>query len=91
MGFPVLQPVDAQGKFTEEVPWAGVFVKDADKDILRDLKDRKILYKSQKYTHTYSSAGVPHTLLYYGRSSWFIKTTAIRDRLLEVNNAINAS
>lgn len=87
---PVIQPVDAEGKFTEEVkPWAGLFVKDADKSILKDLKERNILYKSQKYKHTYPFCWRCDTpLLYYGRSSWFIKTTAIRDRLLEENKKV---
>jgi isoleucyl-tRNA synthetase len=90
-GFPVLQPVDAQGKFTEEVsPWAGMFVKDADKGILEDLKNRNILYKTQKYEHSYPFCWRCDTpLLYYGRSSWFIKTTAIREKLLEINKGIN--
>ncbi len=90
-GLPVIQPVDAQGKFTEKVsPWAGMFVKDADKGIIKDLKSRNILYKSQKYKHSYPFCWRCDTpLLYYGRSSWFIKTTAIRERLLEINKGIN--
>lgn len=89
-GLPVLQPVDAQGKFTAEVaPWAGMFVKDADKGITRDLKQRNLLYKSQKHLHSYPFCWRCDTpLLYYGRSSWFIKTTAIRDELLEINKKI---
>ncbi|MDI3481783.1 MAG: isoleucyl-tRNA synthetase [Tepidanaerobacteraceae bacterium] len=89
-GLPVLQPVDAQGKFTAEVrPWAGMFVKDADKSIIKDLRQRNLLYKSQKYLHSYPFCWRCDTpLLYYGRSSWFIKTTAIRDRLLEINKKI---
>jgi len=88
---PVIQPVDAQGKFTEKVsPWAGVFVKEADKGILKDLKNRNILYKLQKYKHTYPFCWRCDTpLLYYGRSSWFIKTTAVREKLLEINKGIN--
>ncbi len=88
---PVIQPVDAQGKFTEKVsPWSGVFVKDADKGIMKDLKDRSILYKAERYKHTYPFCWRCDTpLLYYGRSSWFIKTTAIRDKLLEINKGIN--
>ncbi len=90
-GFPVLQPVDAQGKFTEEVsPWEGMFVKDADKGILEDLKNRDILYKTEKYKHSYPFCWRCDTpLLYYGRSSWFIKTTAAREKLLEINKGIN--
>jgi len=88
---PVLQPVDAEGKFTEEVaPWKGIFVKEADKGILKDLKNRSILYKAERYKHTYPFCWRCDTpLLYYGRSSWFIKTTAIRDQLLEINKGIH--
>lgn len=89
-GLPIIQPVDEEGKFTSEVePWANIFVKDADKGIINNLKDRNILYKSGKIKHSYPFCWRCHTpLLYYGRSSWFIKTTAIRDRLLEVNRQV---
>lgn len=89
-GLPVLQPVDEEGKFTEEVqPWAGMFVKDADKSLIEDLQERNILYKKERITHTYPFCWRCHTpLLYYGRKSWFIKTTAIRDRLLEINKQV---
>lgn len=90
-GLPTLQPVDTQGRFTEEVvPWAGIFVKDADKGIIKDLKNRNILYKAEKYKHSYPFCWRCDTpLLYYGRSSWFIETTAIRERLIEINKEIN--
>jgi isoleucyl-tRNA synthetase len=88
---PVLQPVDKAGAFTAEVtPWAGQFVKDADKSIIIDLKKRGILYRSEPFTHSY-----PHCwrckspLLYYARKSWYIKTTAIKDRLIANNKKIN--
>lgn len=90
-GLPTLQPVDTQGRFTEEVaPWKGIFVKDADKGIIKDLKNRSILYKVEKYKHSYPFCWRCDTpLLYYGRSSWFIETTAIKERLIEINNGIN--
>lgn len=90
-GLPTLQPVDTQGRFTEEiVPWAGIFVKDADKGIIKDLKNRNILYKVEKYKHSYPFCWRCDTpLLYYGRSSWFIETTAIKERLIEINKEIN--
>ncbi len=88
---PVVHPVDKSGKFVAEVePWAGTFVKDADVDIIVDLKHRGLLYRSEKITHSY-----PHCwrckspLLYYARKSWYIKTTAIKDKLIENNNKIN--
>ncbi|HPI71807.1 MAG TPA: isoleucine--tRNA ligase [bacterium] len=87
---PFLQPVDKAGAFTAEVtPWAGQFVKDADKSIIIDLKKRGVLNRSEPYLHSY-----PHCwrckspLLYYGRKSWYIKTTAIKDRLIANNKKI---
>lgn len=89
-GLPVFQPVNVQGEFTEKVTnWAGVFVKDADRDIIKDLKQRKLLYKAEEYLHSYPFCWRCDTpLLYYGRKSWFIKTTAVKDRLLEINEKI---
>ncbi|MFQ6112766.1 MAG: isoleucine--tRNA ligase, partial [bacterium] len=87
---PVLQPVDKSGKFTEEVThFKNKFVKAADSEILSDLKDRGLLYKSETYLHSY-----PHCwrcsspLLYYAKKSWFIRTTAMKDRLINNNNKI---
>ena len=88
---PVVQLVDTEGKFTPEVePWAGQFVKDADLQIIDNLQERGLLLKSEMYTHNYPfcwRCDMP--LLYYARSAWFIRTTAIKDKLLEKNNAIN--
>ncbi|NOZ57924.1 MAG: isoleucine--tRNA ligase [Calditrichaeota bacterium] len=89
-GLPVLQPVNESGKFTEEVtPWAGKFVKDADPEIIEDLKSRGLLFRAEKYRHSY-----PHCwrckspLLYYARKSWYIRTTAYKDKLVENNKKI---
>jgi len=88
---PVLNPVNKSGKFIDAVTkWAGTFVKDADVDIIVDLKYRGLLYRSEKITHSY-----PHCwrclspLLYYARKSWYIKTTSFKDKLIENNNKIN--
>ncbi|MFN0151767.1 MAG: isoleucine--tRNA ligase [bacterium] len=90
-GLPTLQPVDLSGKFTDAVtPWAGRFVKDADADILRDLKTRGLLFKRDTLVHSY-----PHCwrcespLLYFAKTSWFVKTTAYQDALIRENNSIN--
>ena len=87
---PVLMTVLPDGTFIPEVtPWRGVFVKDADKMIIADLRARGLLYKSEAYTHTYPfcwRCGTP--LLYYARESWYIRTSAYRDRLVELNNTI---
>jgi isoleucyl-tRNA synthetase len=88
---PVLMTVLPDGTFIPEVkPWRGVFVKDADPFIIEDLQARGLLFKSEAYTHTYPfcwRCGTP--LLYYARESWYIRTSAHRDRLVELNNTIN--
>ncbi len=88
---PVLMTVLPDGTFIAEVtPWRGVFVKDADPQIIKDLDSRGLLFRTEKYTHTYPFCWRCHTpLLYYARDSWFIRTSAHRDRLVELNNTIN--
>ncbi|MFO7660765.1 MAG: isoleucine--tRNA ligase [Candidatus Cloacimonadaceae bacterium] len=88
---PFVQPVDGEGKFTDVVTtWAGQFVKAADKDIIRDLKEREILYKREQVKHSY-----PHCwrctspLIYYARESWYIRTTQFKQQLLEQNRQID--
>jgi len=90
-GLPVIQLVDTEGKFVPEAkPYAGMFVKDADPKIIEDLEKRGLLFKVEDYTHDYPFCWRCDTpLLYYARSSWFIKTTAIKDKLIEKNNEIN--
>jgi isoleucyl-tRNA synthetase len=88
---PVLMTVLPDGTFVPEVtPWRGVFVKEADPHITEDLHARGLLFRSGTYTHTYPfcwRCGTP--LLYYARESWYIRTSAYRDRLVELNNTIN--
>jgi isoleucyl-tRNA synthetase len=90
-GLPVVQPVDVKGEFTSEVtPWKGMFVKDADESIMEDLKRRKILYDRDQYSHTYPFCWrCDSPLIYYARRSWYIRTTAYKDKLLENNKKIN--
>ena len=90
-GLPVLQPIDKSGRFTDEVTaWKGVFVKDADPQIIEHLKQHGQLYRAAKYTHSY-----PHCwrckspLLYYAKKSWYIRTSEYRDRLVKLNEAVN--
>lgn len=89
-GLPVIQPVDERGLFTEEVgEWTGMFVKEADPKIIEYLKEAGSLYKVSDYTHTYPFCWRCDTpLLYYARGAWFIKTTAVKDKLLENNRKI---
>jgi isoleucyl-tRNA synthetase len=86
-GLPVLQTVETDGTFAPEVtPWAGQFVKDADASIQEDLRQRGLLYKAETHEHSYPFCWrCDSPLLYYARQSWFIRTSAFRDRLVALN------
>ncbi|TLU86153.1 MAG: isoleucine--tRNA ligase [Chlorobium sp.] len=88
---PMLQPVARNGCFTSEVSdYEGVFFKDADPDIIRRLKEAGKIYRKETITHTYPFSwryDVP--VIYYARESWYIRTTAIADRMVELNKTIN--
>ncbi len=88
---PLRQPVDKEGKFTEEItPWAGLFVKEADPQIVRYLKEQGSLFLKERMTHSYPHCWRCSTpLLYYARKSWYIKTTAYKDRMIAANKKIN--
>ena len=88
---PVLMTVLPDGTFIPEVkPWRGVFIKDADPQIIEDLRARGLLFRTEGYTHTYPFCWRCHTpLMYYARNSWYIRTSQFRDRLVELNNTIN--
>ncbi|MBI9071629.1 MAG: isoleucine--tRNA ligase [Melioribacteraceae bacterium] len=89
---PFLQPVTRGGLFTEEITdHKGKFVKDADNDIIYQLKQMKQLYRKETITHSYPFSwrfdDVP--VIYYARESWFIRTTSVADRMVELNKTIN--
>jgi isoleucyl-tRNA synthetase len=88
---PVRHVVDLQGRFRPEVePFAGLFVKKADPKIIEDLQTRGLMYRAETIRHTYPfcwRCGNP--LIYYAVTSWFIKTTAVKDQMIRNNNAIN--
>ncbi|MBI5953863.1 MAG: isoleucine--tRNA ligase [Chloroflexi bacterium] len=88
---PILLTVQPDGAFIPEItPWRGIFVKDADPQIIKDLESRGLMYRSEKYTHTYPFCWRCNTpLLYYARESWYIRTSSRRDRLVELNKTIN--
>jgi isoleucyl-tRNA synthetase len=88
---PVLMTVGPDGGFLPQItPWRGVFVKDADPSIIEDLQVRGLLFRSEKYTHTYPFCWRCDTpLIYYARDSWYIRTSQFKDRLVELNNRIN--
>lgn len=88
---PFVQLVNEQGEFVESVtPWKGMFVKEADPLIIKDLQSRGLVYKIMDYEHSYPFCWRCDTpLLYYARDTWFVKMTALRDKLLKNNNSIN--
>jgi isoleucyl-tRNA synthetase len=91
-GWPVFKPIDGEGRFTEEAPAfvRGRFFKEADPLITEDLRARGLLLAAGTIRHTYPlcwRCGTP--LIYFARTSWYIRTTAVKDRLLEVNEQVN--
>ena len=87
---PFVQLVDGKGNMTGETPYAGLFVKKADPEVLKDLDKAGLLFDAPKFEHEYPHCwrcGTP--LIYYARESWFIKMTDVRDDLIANNNTIN--
>ena len=89
-GLPFVNLVDTQGKFIAETAWAGTFIKDADPMILKDLKERGLLFAAVPFAHDYPFCWRCDTpLMYYARPTWFIKMTALRDELVANNRSVN--
>lgn len=87
---PFVQLVDGSGHMTEDTPFAGLFVKDADPEVLKDLDRRGLLFDAPKFEHSYPFCWRCDTpLIYYARESWFIQMTAVKDDLIRNNNTIN--
>ncbi len=86
-GLPVVNPVGRDGRFVAGTPLVGgVFFKDADAALIDDLRSRGVLWRAEDYTHSYPHCWRCHTpLIYYPLPSWYIRTTAIADRLLAEN------
>lgn len=87
---PFVQLVDAKGEMTKETHWPGVFCKDADPEILRELRENGLLYSAPVFEHSYPHCwrcGTP--LIYYARDSWFIEMSAVKEDLIRNNNTIN--
>ncbi len=89
-GLPFVQFVNGKGEMTEETPYAGMWVKDADNKVLVDLDNAGLLFDAPKFEHEY-----PHCwrcdrpLIYYARDTWFIKMSAVKDKLVKNNNTVN--
>ncbi len=90
-GLTVVNPVRLDGTYDERIgPYAGRFVKDADRDLVEDLRARGRLLRAEDYEHAYPHCwrcGTP--LLYYAKPSWYIATSKIRDRLLAANETVD--
>ena len=89
-GIPVVCPVDVAGCFTAEVPdYEGQHVLEANRDVIRDLRQRGLLVKHTTYEHNYPHCWRTDTpLIYKAVSSWFVKVTEFRDRMVELNREI---
>ena len=87
---PFVQLVDEKGEMGKTTPFAGLFVKKADPEVLKDLDGRGLLFDAPKFEHSYPHCWRCDTpLIYYARESWFIKITAVKDDLIANNNTIN--
>ena len=89
-GLPVLHGVGKDGHFLPEVgPVAGLFFKDADKPLIRILKDRGLMFRSERYRHNYPfgwRTGDP--IIYYAKNAWYIRTSLFAERMVELNKTI---
>ncbi len=87
---PFVQFVNGKGELTEETPYAGLFVKKADPEVLKDLDAQGKLFDAPKFEHEYPHCWRCDTpLIYYARESWFVKMTAVRDDLVRNNKTVN--
>jgi len=88
---PMFNPIDRDGKFTDQAPdFEGQWFKEADKEISRAIKEKGLMYKHETMVHNYPfdwRKGTP--LMSYPVESWFIKTTSVKDRMVELNKKIN--
>jgi isoleucyl-tRNA synthetase len=89
-GLPVIHAVGQDGHFLPEIePVADMFFKDADKPLIRILKERGLMFRSEKYCHSYPfgwRTGDP--IIYYAKNAWYIRTSDYRDRMVELNQTI---
>ncbi len=90
-GLPVVNPIRPDGRFEDSVPMVGgMFFKDADQRLIQDLDDRGLLFRSEPYEHSYPHCWRCHTmLLYYALPSWYIRTTSVKQQLLDENEKTN--
>lgn len=90
-GLPVVNPIGPDGRFHDDVPLVGgMFFKDADEPLTEALRARGLLFRGGHFEHSYPHCWRCHTpLLYYALPSWYIRTTAVKDAMLEENAKTN--
>ena len=90
-GLTLMMTVDDEGKFTKEIKkWAGIYVKDADPQIIADLQNRNLLFKKEKIVHRYPYCYRCRTpLIYKAQKSWFVNVQKLKKKLLETNEKIH--
>ncbi|MGZ4285821.1 MAG: isoleucine--tRNA ligase, partial [Solirubrobacteraceae bacterium] len=90
-GLNVINPVRPDGTYDERIgPYAGRYVKEADPDLIEDLRARGKLLRAEEFEHSYPHCWRCHTpLIYYAKPSWYIATSQIKDRLLAANETVN--
>ncbi len=87
---PYVQLVDEKGYLRGGTPWDGMYVKDADFAIIDALKESGLLFSTMDYIHNYPFCWRCDTpLIYYGRKSWFVKMTGVKDKLIAFNRKVN--
>ena len=88
---PMFRTVVEDGRFVEQATeFRGMWFKDADKEIIRDLRDRGLMYRVEEYEHTYPHNWRDDTpLMYYARETWFIRATDYRQKMIDLNQTIN--
>ncbi|MBR4177977.1 MAG: isoleucine--tRNA ligase [Bacilli bacterium] len=86
---PYLNPVGEDGCYTEG-PWKGMYIFDADKEVIKWLKENDKLFRKQKMVHNYPHCWRCHTpLLYYSKPSYYLEITKIKDKIVEANKTVN--
>jgi isoleucyl-tRNA synthetase len=90
-GLDFVNVVNQAGRYTDQVDeFAGRFVKDCDVDIVKSLTKRNLLFSKERYEHSYPFCWrCKSPLLYYAMESWFIKTTAVKEQLIENNRKVD--
>ncbi len=87
---PLVQLVDSKGEMTKETAWPGVFCKDADPEVLKNLDSRGLLFAAPKFEHSYPFCWRCDTpLIYYAQESWFIRMRDVQEDMIRLNNTIN--